>query len=113
MITVLSSKFVECHFGYVRELFERMETKDVFSQTSMVNGSARFGDLDLARKYFDEMPEKNVVSCSVEIVGYSQNNKPDEALALFHDMEEAGLLPTESTLLCVLSACDQSGCLDL
>ncbi|KAK6934907.1 E motif [Dillenia turbinata] len=81
-----------------RELFEKMETKDVFSWTSMVNGGARLGDLGLARKYFDEMPEKNVVSWSAMIAGYSQNDRPDEALALFLEMEDAGLLPVESTL---------------
>lgn len=96
-----------------RQIFDRMEYRDVFSWTSMINGYAKNGELDLARKCFDEMPERNVVSWNAMIGGYSQNNQPNQALELFRDMEKAGLLPIEGTLVCVLSACAQSGCLDL
>ncbi|KAA8525103.1 hypothetical protein F0562_007033 [Nyssa sinensis] len=96
-----------------REIFEKTDTRDVFSWTSMIHGYAKNGELELARKCFDEMPNRNVVSWNAMIAGYSQNNQPKEALDLFHDMEKAGLVPTESTLASVLSACAQSGCLDL
>ncbi|XP_052209604.1 pentatricopeptide repeat-containing protein At2g22410, mitochondrial-like [Diospyros lotus] len=95
------------------DIFSKMETKDVFSWTSMINGYAKNGELDLARKCFNEMPERNVVSWNAIIAGYSQNNHPKEALELFYYMENAGLVPIESTLVSVLSACAQSGCLDL
>ncbi|GMH22576.1 hypothetical protein Nepgr_024419 [Nepenthes gracilis] len=96
-----------------RQLFDGMEVKDVFSWTSMINCYAKYGDLDLARKFFNETPMKNVVSWNAMIAGYSQNNRPIEAIELFHDMVEAGLVPTEATLVSVLSSCAQSGCLDL
>ncbi|KAK9048017.1 hypothetical protein SSX86_033021 [Deinandra increscens subsp. villosa] len=96
-----------------REIFENMRTKDVFSWTSMINGYAKNGDLIMAKNVFDEMPERNIVSWNAMIAGYSQNNKPKEALEVFYEMENAGLVPVESTLVCVLSACAQSGCLDL
>lgn len=96
-----------------REIFDNMRTKDVFSWTSMINGYAKNGELVSAKKLFDEMPERNIVSWNAMIAGYSQNNKPKEALELFLDMENAGVVPIESTLVCVLSACAQSGCLDL
>ncbi|KAJ0681420.1 putative tetratricopeptide-like helical domain superfamily [Helianthus annuus] len=96
-----------------REIFESMRIRDVFSWTSMINGYAKNGDLVMARKVFDEMPERNIVSWNAMIAGYSQNNKPKEALEVFYEMENAGLVPLESTLVCVLSACAQSGCLDL
>ncbi|XP_023735151.1 pentatricopeptide repeat-containing protein At2g22410, mitochondrial [Lactuca sativa] len=96
-----------------REMFDNMRTKDVFSWTSMINGYAKNSELVSAKKLFDEMPERNIVSWNAMIAGYSQNNKPKEALELFLDMENEGLVPIESTLVCVLSACGQSGCLDL
>ncbi|KAD4384989.1 hypothetical protein E3N88_25157 [Mikania micrantha] len=96
-----------------REIFENMRNRDVFSWTSMINGYAKNGDLIMAKKMFDEMPDRNIVSWNAMIAGYSQNNKPKEALELFYEMENAGLVPIESTLVCVLSACAQSGCLDL
>ncbi|KAI3453869.1 hypothetical protein Pfo_010532 [Paulownia fortunei] len=95
-----------------REIFEKMEVKDIFSWTSMINGHAKNEEVELARKLFDEMPERNVVSWNAMIGGYSQNNRPKEALKLFHEMER-GLDPMESTLVSVLSACAQSGYMDI
>ncbi|KAL4592982.1 hypothetical protein LXL04_005991 [Taraxacum kok-saghyz] len=106
MITVFSA-------FTAKEIFDNMRTKDVFSWTSMINGYARNRELVSAKKLFDEMPERNIVSWNAMIAGYSQNNKPKEAISLFFDMEKAGLVPIESTLVCVLSACGQSCCLDL
>ncbi|KAK9667769.1 hypothetical protein RND81_13G010300 [Saponaria officinalis] len=91
-----------------RRVFELMEFRDVFSWTSMVNGCAKCGELELARRYFDEMPAKNVVSWNAMIAGYSQNNRPKDALELFHAMVDGGLVPIEATLVCILSACAQS-----
>ncbi|GAB4834807.1 hypothetical protein Ancab_033075 [Ancistrocladus abbreviatus] len=96
-----------------RELFDKMECKDVFSWTSMINGYAKHGELDLARKFFDETPEKNVVCWNTMIAGYSQNNRPREAIELFHVMVKGGPVPIEATLVSVLSTCAQSGCFDL
>ncbi|KAL2234623.1 pentatricopeptide repeat-containing protein At2g22410, mitochondrial [Sesamum indicum] len=95
------------------KIFETMEVKDMFSWTSMINGYMKNGEVELARKLFDEMPERNVVSWNAMIGGYSHNNRPKDALELFHDMEREGLDPMESTLVLVLSACAQSGCMDM
>jgi len=46
-----------------------MGVRDVFSWTSMVNGYAKSGELELARMSFNEMPERNVVSWSAMIAG--------------------------------------------
>lgn len=47
------------------------------------------------------------------IACYSQNNRPREALEIFHEMEMERLFPIESTLVCALSACSQLSCLNL
>ncbi|XP_073130736.1 pentatricopeptide repeat-containing protein At2g22410, mitochondrial-like [Henckelia pumila] len=96
-----------------REIFDNMEVKDVFSWTSMVNGLAKSGDVELAREFFDKMPKRNVISWNAMIAGYSQNNMPTEALGLYDVMERQGLNPMESTLVSVLSACAQSGYMDI
>ncbi|GKF35865.1 pentatricopeptide repeat-containing protein, partial [Tanacetum coccineum] len=80
-----------------REVFEGMGIKDVFSWTSMINGYAKNGELILAKKMFDEMPERNIVSWNAMIAGYSENNKPKETIELFHEMENVGFVPIEST----------------
>uniref|UniRef100_A0A803LTS2 Uncharacterized protein n=1 Tax=Chenopodium quinoa TaxID=63459 RepID=A0A803LTS2_CHEQI len=115
LMNALLDMYVKCGcLMTARRIFEEMECRDVFSWTSMVNGFAKQGELDMARKYFDEMPVKNVVSWNAMIAGYSQNNKPEDALDLFQGMVKGGLVPIEeATLVPVLSACAQSGCLDL
>lgn len=114
LINALVDMYVKCGcLSTARAIFDKMEEKDVFSWTSMINGYAKHGDLEIAKDLFDRMPYRNVISWNAMIAGYSQNNLPKEALDLFHDMVAAGLVPIESTLVCVLSACAQSGILDL
>ncbi|KAG4396277.1 hypothetical protein GLYMA_19G151350v4 [Glycine max] len=96
-----------------RDLFDRMESRDVFSWTSMVNGYAKCSDLESARRFFDQTPWKNVVCWSAMIAGYSQNGKPEESLKLFHEMLWDGFVPVEHTLVSLLSACGQLSCLSL
>ncbi|XP_047328570.1 pentatricopeptide repeat-containing protein At2g22410, mitochondrial-like [Impatiens glandulifera] len=91
------------------EIFRKMEVKDVFSWTSMINGYSINNDLKLARECFDQMPYRNIVSWNAMIAGYSQNNQPKNAVLLFHEMTKAGFIPIENTLVCVLSACAQLG----
>ncbi|CDP11754.1 unnamed protein product [Coffea canephora] len=93
------------------KIFQEMEVKDVFSWTSMINGYAKNGDIELARKCFNEMPQRNAVSWTAMVSCYSQNNRPREALEIFSKMEMEGFIATESSLVCVLSACSQLSCL--
>ncbi|XP_028771316.1 pentatricopeptide repeat-containing protein At2g22410, mitochondrial-like [Neltuma alba] len=110
----LLDMYVKCNcLTAATELFDKMESRDVFSWTSMVNGYAKCGDLESARKFFDQTPEKNVVTWNALIAGYSQNNKPMKAVKLFHEMIEAGMIPVEHTLVSVLSACGQLSFLNL
>ncbi|KAJ0043099.1 hypothetical protein Pint_17930 [Pistacia integerrima] len=56
---------------------------DVFVCSSLVDMYAKCGDINTARKVFDEMPERNVVSWSGMIYGYAQLGVNEEALKLF------------------------------
>ncbi|XVF57635.1 hypothetical protein PTKIN_Ptkin06aG0221200 [Pterospermum kingtungense] len=49
---------------------------------------ARLGQIDNARKVFDELPNKTVDSWNSIIAGYFQNNQPNEAQLLFNEMPE-------------------------
>ncbi|CAN0919988.1 Putative pentatricopeptide repeat-containing protein At3g15930 [Linum grandiflorum] len=114
LMNAILNMYIKCgSMVDAEEFFEKMEVKDVFSWTSMVNGYAKRGELESARLLFDEMPKRNVVSWNTMISGYSQSNNPKEALELFHAMIKSGLVPTEDTLVCVLSACGQLGCVYL
>ncbi|XP_052190858.1 pentatricopeptide repeat-containing protein At2g36730-like [Diospyros lotus] len=83
----------------------------------VVNGLVRSysisSDLSGARKVFEEMPDRNLSIWTTMICGYAQNFCADEALELFDQMTADGFEPNGATLASVLSACAQSGCLDL
>lgn len=96
-----------------RKVFDGMEGRDAFSWTSMMNAYAKCGHLELAKEVFDEMPVRNAISWSCMISGYSQANQPKEALRMFREMIAAGVEPIDATLVSVLSACAQNGCLEL
>ncbi|KAJ8634134.1 hypothetical protein MRB53_027470 [Persea americana] len=86
---------------------------DVFSQTSLVSFYSRSGGLKCARLVFDGMPEKNVVSWTAMVTGYMKERRYNDGLALFHQMQVAGIEPNELTLVNVLSACAHLGAYEM
>ncbi|TXG64176.1 hypothetical protein EZV62_011170 [Acer yangbiense] len=63
-------------------------------------------DLVSARKMFDEMPDRSLVSCWTSLIaGYDQLCQSEEVLRLFCLMLKENLLPDNDTLINVLSTC--------
>ncbi|XP_023735885.1 pentatricopeptide repeat-containing protein At1g08070, chloroplastic isoform X1 [Lactuca sativa] len=94
-----------------RLAFEKSPLRDPVSFTALITGyisRERFKD---ARKLFDEMPLRDVVSWNSIIAGHTKIQRFQEAIDLFKEMQIAKIKPNESTLVTVLSACAQSGCL--
>ncbi|PKA66028.1 Pentatricopeptide repeat-containing protein [Apostasia shenzhenica] len=73
---------------------------------------AKCGRVLEARKVFDEMSLKTVVSWTSLIVGLAVNGFSEDALHLFQMMERKRLQPTEITLVGVLYACSHCGLVD-
>ncbi|XP_078430694.1 pentatricopeptide repeat-containing protein At2g29760, chloroplastic-like [Wolffia australiana] len=66
----------------------------------------RCGAAEIARCLFDEMPDRDVVSWTTMIHGYSQNGMPGEAIVVFLAMVREGeATPNEATFASVLGAC--------
>lgn len=61
--------------------------------------------IELARKVFDKMSERNVVSWTGIIAGYTQYGHANEALALLYQMQEEDIEPEVITMVSVLPAC--------
>ncbi|KAL2500169.1 Pentatricopeptide repeat-containing protein [Abeliophyllum distichum] len=86
---------------------------DLHIVNGLIRGySVSFG-LDDARKVFDEASERNLSIWTTMICGYAQNDFADESIKLFDDMISNRYEPNGVTLSSVLSACAQSGRLDL
>jgi pentatricopeptide repeat protein len=84
---------------------------DAFVGTSLVDMYAKCGIVDVARRVFDKMSKRNVVSWNAMISGYAQNGFADEALGLFRQMELEGVKPNSSTMVSLLLACAHLGAL--
>lgn len=82
---------------------------DILLQTTLLDAYAKSGDLHNACVLFDEMTLRDIASWNSLISGLAQGNRPNDALQLFKQMEESGLLPNEVTCIGILSACSQLG----
>ncbi|XP_071738964.1 pentatricopeptide repeat-containing protein At5g56310-like [Rutidosis leptorrhynchoides] len=69
--------------------------------------------LEHARQVFDEFPERNVNVWTTMVCGYEQNDRAEDALVLFNRMVDEGFEPSGPCLSSVLSACAQTGRLDM
>ncbi|KAL7142993.1 hypothetical protein ABFS83_08G161400 [Erythranthe nasuta] len=86
---------------------------DPYVGVSLLDLYTRSGDIDDARKVFEEIPKDDVVPWSFMIARYSQNDRCEEALDLFSQMRMALVSPNQFTLASVLQACATTGNLEL
>lgn len=78
--------------------------QDLFVTTFLVNVYAKCKIMENARKVFDKLPRRNVVSWTALMTGYVHNSRPELAIRVFQEMLEAGAYPTNYTLGIVLNA---------
>ncbi|KAK9286496.1 hypothetical protein L1049_014894 [Liquidambar formosana] len=63
------------------------------------------GSLELARDFFERIPQKNLVSWNSIIAGHEKNMDYKGAVNLFTQMQVEGVKPDRHTLSSVLSVC--------
>ncbi|KNA14550.1 hypothetical protein SOVF_106540 [Spinacia oleracea] len=119
---IVQTALVDCYtrfcsdVGTARQLFDEMCERNVVSWTAMISGYARLGEMGNAILLFDEMPERDVPSWNSIIAGCNQNGLFPEAIYYLRRMLGSfglQLRPNEVTLACALSACGQTGMLQL
>ncbi|GAB4829082.1 hypothetical protein Ancab_018744 [Ancistrocladus abbreviatus] len=84
------------------------ETDDVI-QTALLSMYGELGFIDHARKVFDEMSVRDVVSWSSMILSYVHNRLAREGLEMFRDLVSEGLEADWVTMLSVAEACGELG----
>ncbi|KAL9828895.1 putative pentatricopeptide repeat-containing protein [Arabidopsis thaliana] len=94
-------------------IFRSMKARDVISWTSIVKGYVERGNLELARTYFDQMPVRDRISWTIMIDGYLRAGCFNESLEIFREMQSAGMIPDEFTMVSVLTACAHLGSLEI
>lgn len=91
-----------------------LAVNNVVMQNVMIDGYVGIGDFEAARRLFDAMPERSVVSWNSMISGFAQSGLYKEAIELFRDMQVAEEeCPNYVTLVSVLPAISRLGALEL
>ncbi|KAL3714263.1 hypothetical protein ACJRO7_006230 [Eucalyptus globulus] len=77
--------------------------------TGLIDMYAKCGYIDIAKKLFDEMPEKDNICWNAMISGYAFNGDGESALKLFTEMENGSIQPDDITFISIFTACNHSG----
>ncbi|KAL6899786.1 hypothetical protein ACP4OV_006444 [Aristida adscensionis] len=97
----------------VAELVVAMELKsDLQVSTGLIDMYCKCGNIELARKIFDGITNRDLAIWSAMINGCAYNGEGTEAVALFNEMQNEGLQPDAIVFTHVLTACNHSGLID-
>ncbi|KAL2254104.1 UNVERIFIED_CONTAM: putative pentatricopeptide repeat-containing protein [Sesamum indicum] len=80
-------------------------------ENALIDMYAKCGCLVEARKVFDEMQIKDVISWTSMMSAYGRSGKGQEAIELFSKMQDLGLAPDSIAFVSILSACSHAGLL--
>ncbi|KAM0945843.1 putative tetratricopeptide-like helical domain superfamily [Dioscorea sansibarensis] len=112
MLSLLSgisrSNQLHCLHGFTIRCGLQM---DIILANSLMNVYAKLGSVEIARKLFDSMPLKDIVSWNSLITGYSQCNSSGfrECMFLFNRMRFEGIEPNHQTYASMVSSVMNSG----
>jgi pentatricopeptide repeat protein len=106
--------------GFARQLHALAsragQAADVFVCNALVTAYSRGGSIDAARKVFDEMPARDLVSWNAMVCGLAQDGGcPAEVIRVFVRMlkDGGGARPDRISVCSVIPACGSEGQLEL
>ncbi|KAB1211975.1 hypothetical protein CJ030_MR6G022922 [Morella rubra] len=88
--------------------YENLES-NIYVSTALIDMYAKCGSIVEARRLFDLMNEKNVVTWNAMISGYGLHGHGNEALKLYNEMMHSGFPSNGVTFLSLLYACSHAG----
>ncbi|KAJ4968562.1 hypothetical protein NE237_015263 [Protea cynaroides] len=81
--------------------------------TALIDMYAKCGSISHARRLFDGLAQKSIVSWTAMIAGYIRSNNLEKGMELFVGMQEEGVLPNEITMLSLVLESGSVGAMDL
>ncbi|CAN0921899.1 Putative pentatricopeptide repeat-containing protein At1g68930 [Linum grandiflorum] len=87
--------------------------EETFLATTLLSVYAKCGDMENARKVFDDLPTKYDTAWSVLMRSYVQCSMPEIAVEVFEELLESGSLPSTFNLAIALNAAYSLNSLDL
>lgn len=96
--------------NWVHEFVKRKKLdKSANVSTALVDMYAKCGEIEKARRVFDDVEARDTCTWNALINGLALNGCAKEALEVFMEMKRKGFNPDEITMLGVLSACNHGG----
>jgi pentatricopeptide repeat protein len=95
-----------------RHVVEAGLQADLHVGNALVDVYVKVGSIDDARRVFNRMEERDVITWTILIGGLAQHGCGCEALEVFREMNTKGVNPDEYSFVAVLSACSYAGLLD-
>ncbi|KAH1128391.1 hypothetical protein GYH30_016794 [Glycine max] len=113
VITALADFSVNRHAKWIHGLAIRTcMDKNVFVSTALVDMYARCGAIKTARKLFDMMQERHVITWNAMLDGYGTHGLGKEALDLFNEMPKEAVKPNDITFFAMVDLLGGAGQLD-
>ncbi|XP_024544493.1 pentatricopeptide repeat-containing protein At4g39530-like [Selaginella moellendorffii] len=88
-------------------IFKSPHKSDTAVLNALVDTYVKCGSLASARKVFEKIPNRDVVSWTTLISGYAQNGEAGLALELYERMKAEKLRPNARTMIAAAKACTQ------
>ncbi|XP_028797547.1 pentatricopeptide repeat-containing protein At4g35130, chloroplastic isoform X1 [Neltuma alba] len=95
--------------GYIMKL--RYQSNS-FVLNSIIYMYAGVGDIRTARKIFDQMSCRDIISWNTMMMAYAIHGMGKMSVELFSEMKRQGIKPNDSTFVSLLSSCCNSGMVD-
>lgn len=81
-----------------------------YTGSALIDMYSKCGNVDASFQAFEELSSKaDVILWNPMIVGFAKNGFAEEALMLFHQMQELNITPDDVTFLGILTACSHAG----
>lgn len=85
---------------------------DKFLSSTLIDMYAKCGNVEDARRAFERLSKKSVVTWSALMSGYAQNGDYTSVVRYFEGMQQAGLEPDDVSFLSLLAGCSHRGLLE-
>lgn len=86
--------------------------ENMFIASSLVDMYGKCGNIRVARRIFDKMDRRDMVSWTAMIMGCAFHGHARDAISLFKQMEIEGVRPNCVAFVAVLTACNHAGMVD-
>ncbi|ONK80456.1 uncharacterized protein A4U43_C01F17900 [Asparagus officinalis] len=94
------------------QILRAEDLSDLHVSNALVDMYAKCGALSFARKIFDRIIDKDLISWTVMIAGYGMHGHGREAINAFKEMRCQGIEPDGACFISILYSCSHSGLID-